>query len=99
MTAAPKSPWADRSKLAGGHLSDAEVAIKVRMLMRTDPDHEVVCSMGRDRIMHLSEKADVLGKALRKVTGQLKAVEPRYSRDAAVIAEAEALLDMLDGRS
>ncbi|MBP3955458.1 hypothetical protein J8F10_09205 [Gemmata sp. G18] len=42
--------------------------------------------------------AEQMRQMLEKVTRQLKAVEPRYSRDKAVIAEAEALLAKLDGQ-
>jgi len=41
-----------------GNLSDIEVASKVRMLMRTDLDHEPVCLAGRDRIMYLSQQLE-----------------------------------------
>ena len=44
---------------------------------------------------HAGEMRDTLVK----MTRQLKAVEPRYSRDDAVIAEAEALLARLDGEA
>lgn len=40
----------------GAHLSDAVVAGRVRMLMRTDLDHEAVCCMARDRIRDLSRE-------------------------------------------
>jgi hypothetical protein len=50
---------------AGGHLSDAEVAGKVRMLMRNDLDHESVCVMARDRIRDLSRYVDALKGALQ----------------------------------
>lgn len=40
-------------------ISDEEAAGRVRMLMRSDLDHEFVCSLGRDRIMALAkEKAE-----------------------------------------
>lgn len=49
-------PEAEPSAMAGAHLSDAEVASRVRMLRRTDIDHEAVCTMARDRIVHLSQQ-------------------------------------------
>ena len=57
----------------GGHLSDAEVASKVRMLMRSDLDHEAVCVTARDRILVLSRalasaRAD-LEEAKRQLAG------------------------------
>ena len=40
--------WADRS--------DIEVAGRVRMLLRSDLNHEFVCCAARDRIMYLSQE-------------------------------------------
>lgn len=51
---------ADLSKLTGGHLSHDEVAAKVRMLMRSDLDHEAVCCMARDRIKWLAWRIECL---------------------------------------
>ena len=45
---------------AGGHLSDAEVAGRIRMLMRDSLDHEGVCVMARDRIRDLSREVAAL---------------------------------------
>jgi hypothetical protein len=45
--------FADLQTLCGPQFSHEEVAGKVRMLMRDDLDHEVVCTMARDRLMHL----------------------------------------------
>ena len=46
---------------AGAHLDDVEIASRVRMLMREDIDHEMVCVMARDRILSLSKQcADLL---------------------------------------
>lgn len=43
------------------HLTDKEMADSVRMLMRGDLDHEMVCCGARDRIMCLMhEKAQLL---------------------------------------
>jgi hypothetical protein len=46
----------DRARLAGGHLSDDEVAFKVAMLMRNDREHEAILAIARDRIRWLSRK-------------------------------------------
>jgi hypothetical protein len=47
-------------EIRGVHLSDKEVAGMVRMLMRNDLNHEMVCTLGRDRIMCLlKEKAEL----------------------------------------
>lgn len=43
-------------RIQSPHLSDIEVAATVRMLMRNQLDHESVCTLGRDRIVHLSER-------------------------------------------
>ncbi len=41
-----------------GHLSDTEMAVKVRMLMRDTLSHEAVCCGARDRIMYLSQELE-----------------------------------------
>lgn len=41
-------------------LSDFEVAVKVRMLMRDQLDHEAICELARDRIMGLSKRVAAL---------------------------------------
>jgi hypothetical protein len=46
----------ERAQLAGGHLSDDEVAFRVAMLMRNDREHEAVLAIARDRIRWLSRK-------------------------------------------
>lgn len=43
-------------KSTDAELSDAEVAGRVRMLTSSDPDNEIVCVMGRDRIIALSNR-------------------------------------------
>lgn len=50
------SGWTGDGFSFGAHLSDAELAARVRMLMRHDLDHESVCVMGRDRIRDLSRE-------------------------------------------
>lgn len=49
-------PHGDRREISAPHLSDEEVAGRVRMLMRDQLDHEAVCTLGRDRIMCLTEE-------------------------------------------
>lgn len=56
----------DRKLMAFGHLSDLEMASKVRMLMRSDLDHEPVCTGARDRIMFLSQKLDDVEKLIKQ---------------------------------
>lgn len=48
----------EREKMVMGDLSDLQVAGKVRMLMRGDLDHEMVCTGARDRIMYLSQQVE-----------------------------------------
>ena len=40
--------------MSGERMTDSEVALMVRMLMRDQLDHEMVCTLARDRIMALS---------------------------------------------
>lgn len=50
----------DKETMCMGHLSDIEVANKVRMLYRDTLNHEAVCTAARDRIMYLSQRVDEL---------------------------------------
>lgn len=45
-------------------LSDSEMAGMVRMLMRSDLNHESVCVGARDRIMYLSQQLEKLKSAV-----------------------------------
>lgn len=59
-----------RGKLRGMLLpdvSDAEMAGKVRMLLRSDLDHELVCQAARDRILTLAREKELLVAAVRRV--------------------------------
>lgn len=53
-----------KERMCMGHLSDIEVADKVRMLMRNDLMHEATCTAGRDRIMYLSQRVALLEREL-----------------------------------
>ncbi|MDO8415537.1 MAG: hypothetical protein Q7S87_04935 [Agitococcus sp.] len=46
----------DKEKMCFGHLTDLEMANKVRMLYRDTLDHEAVVTGARDRIMWLSQE-------------------------------------------
>lgn len=46
----------ERREALAPWMSHAEVADRVRMLMRDQVDHEAVCVIGRDRILHLSQE-------------------------------------------
>jgi len=58
-----------------GNSSDIEVASKVRMLMRNDIDHEVVCMAGRDRIMYLSQQLELAENEIIKTQYSLHCME------------------------
>lgn len=47
-------------EISGPELSDREVARRVRMLTRSDLDHEFVCCLARDRIMALVKENEEL---------------------------------------
>jgi hypothetical protein len=55
----------------GAQLSDAVVASRVRMLMRNDLDHEMVCVLARDRIRDLSRKVASLEAQLAEARALL----------------------------
>ncbi len=55
----------------GAHFSDTEVSGRIRMLMRSDLDHEAVCTMARDRIRDLSEKQSALCRSHEALRAQL----------------------------
>jgi hypothetical protein len=60
----------------GQDLTDEQVADKVRMLMRTDWDHEFVCTLARDRIATLAREHDRLRAFVERVaTGGAKQIE------------------------
>ena len=52
----------DRKTMVMANNSDREVANYVRMLMRTDIDHELICAAARDRIMYLSQRIERMKK-------------------------------------
>lgn len=57
----------NKSIQAGAHLSDKEIAGKIRMLRRDDIDFEAVCVMAKDRILALSQDLETVTKALAEV--------------------------------
>lgn len=67
--------------ITGDQFSDEEVAIKVRMLYRDQIDHEAVCTIGRDRIMHLAQTNAVLLEALEPLAmaARMQAEEARVN--------------------
>jgi hypothetical protein len=54
----PSGPYA--------HLTDKEIATRVRMLLRGDLDHEALCTGARDRILNLSQKLQEANKLLER---------------------------------
>ena len=86
----------DRKSLAGAHLSDAEVAGRVRMLMRTDLDHEAVCVMGRDRIQWLSAVNAELLVAAKRALNTLKA-QGESVRPGNVLGALDAAIKLATG--
>lgn len=76
------------------HLSDIEVACRVRMLMRHDLTHESTCELARDRIMALVKEKAELVAALEDCRGALSLAPENavsYILDAidAALAKAE----------
>lgn len=61
--------------MAAPHLSDLEVAGKVRMLLRDQLDHEVICTLARDRIMALSKEVERLSSARDSAASEAAARE------------------------
>lgn len=54
------------SRTLGSKFTHAEIANKVRMLTRSDLDHEMVCMLGRDRIILLAnELAEATSRATK----------------------------------
>lgn len=70
---------------AFGHMSDEWVADRVRMLMRGDLWHEVICSAGRDRIMKLSLEIEGLK---REHDAYVATAQEEYAALEAELAEA-----------
>lgn len=68
-------PKVTHEQMAGPQFSDQEVAGRVRMLMRTDLDHEMVCTLARDRIQHLSRAV----YRLQNRVAELERVDPENS--------------------
>lgn len=58
----------DLSKLCAGHLTHDQVAAKIRMLMRDTIDHEMVCTMARDRIKWMAWRIQQLETGLLTIS-------------------------------
>jgi hypothetical protein len=75
--AAVREPVSSKSAAldAFGHMSDEWVAARVRMLMRTDPWFEPICSAGRDRIIRLVLKYEALLVRFEKACARITELE------------------------
>lgn len=74
---AGKSQMREKAKRAAGvetygHMSDEWVADRVRMLMRSDLDHEAMCCAARDRIMRLALRITELEALIETTRRELK---------------------------
>lgn len=83
------SDWQRHANKERCQLADHDVATAVRMLTRSDLDHELVCVMSRDRIASLSRGNRVLAKALLAVQAELRIIAafPLEGDTAQAIAE------------
>lgn len=71
-------------EIQGAHLSDMDVAGRIRMLMRGQLDHESVCTLARDRVVYLADRlgeieaitADDIGRAIYAV--ELRWLAPSF---------------------
>jgi len=63
-----------KDEMVYGHLSDLEMAVKVRMLFRDTLEHESVCCGARDRIMYLSQQVARLKNAMSWVVDNFPAI-------------------------
>lgn len=72
-TRATTYDWNGRSdmEISYPHLTDDQMAWKVRMLFRTDLDHEGVICGARDRIMALAKAFDRQQAALDRISARL----------------------------
>lgn len=72
----------DLSKTCHGDWSHEEVASHVRMLMRNDIDHEVICTTARDRIIWLARRVAELEAMVQPEGNLLREVVSNMSLDA-----------------
>ena len=79
----------EKNKMVMADLSDIQVAGKVRMLMRSDLDHEMVCTGARDRIMYLSQRVKNLESHLQAA---LPHIECRSNDQCTLISSIGVLL-------
>jgi len=84
-----------KENMCYGHLTDLEMALKVRMLMRTDLGHEGVCTGARDRIMYLSQKVEALEKELAALKGEPQPV--KFAVGSILMEVNTCKLFMVDG--
>lgn len=81
--------------ISAPHLTDEEVARRVRMLMRDTLTHEAICCMARDRIMCLLKEKEQLARAALRVS---KACERAIEQAANIdILDVRAVQEQLTG--
>ena len=82
------------------HLEDAEMAGRVRMLMRDQLNHEAVCTAARDRIMCLMGERDAARVLLAAKEAEIErlreALEPSGATKYAYSAEFEWTREIMD---
>ncbi len=77
MTGDPVDP----KTMTYGHLTDHQMADKVRMLMRDTLEHEAVCCGARDRIMFLHQQQVWLMNTVASLTSVLNAARNMLEED------------------
>jgi len=83
-------------------LSDEGVAVAVRMLGRSDLNHEMIVTMGRDRIMCLVKEKSEYKKAIEKIRselGRFNDPESKIHEDYYLDAIENIILDLEEAKS
>lgn len=79
--------------LSYGHLSHAEMASKVRMLMRHDLEHEGVCVGARDRIVWLAQREHDLLAEVRRLQAERDAEVARAAAERMAVGARDVLAE------
>jgi len=87
-------------EICGGHMTHDEVAVRVRMLMRSDLDHEAVVNMARDRIVWLAARLKDSQEELDAAAEQrdvlsAKVLELEAAKSSSWVQEVSTLLQEL----
>lgn len=78
--------------IAGAHITDEQVAHRVRILMRDDLSHEAVLVMARDRILNLAAQKAILRAAIQSVLDHNNALKDNYKLPKGLTVELELAL-------